>query len=237
MEKLYLPEPDQNNGIIEQFEGYYRLEDLKLEDALARKKLPNEYLGAGQGVAAHTQIIKQADVVMMLHRFGSEYSSSTKRANWEFYEPRTEHGSSLSACAYAMVATECDKTDAAYPYFLKTACVDLDANYDPISAPVILASTPGSWHDGLEVDVCGNIYVAEYNNRAMYRISPGGIVSTYFAPSDTSLYGHGVVFGTGEGPFDEMSMYIPQPYNGDTVSVIETGVPYRTYTGPVINQP
>jgi len=115
--------------------------------------------------------------------------------------------------------------------------VDLDANFDPISAPTVFASTPGSWHDGLEVDVCGNLYVAEYNNRAMYRISPSGSVTTYFAPANTALYGHGVVFGNGEGPFDEMSMYIPQPYNGDTVSVIETGVPYRTYTGPVINQP
>lgn len=115
--------------------------------------------------------------------------------------------------------------------------VDLDANYDPIAAPRVFASTPNTWHDGLEVDVCGNLYVAEYYERAMYRISPSGSVTEYFSPSDTSLYGHGVVFGNGEGPFDQMSMYIPQPYNGDTVSVIETGVPYRTYTGPVINQP
>jgi len=115
--------------------------------------------------------------------------------------------------------------------------IDLDANYDPVGNPRLFASTPGSWHDGLAVDVCGNLYVAEYNNRAMYRISPAGFVSTLFIPGDLSLYGHGVVFGTGVGPFSETALYIPQPYNGDTVAEVEIGVPYRTYAGPVINAP
>jgi streptogramin lyase len=114
---------------------------------------------------------------------------------------------------------------------------DLDANYDPVGNPRLLASTPGSWHDGLRVDICGNLYVAEYVNRAMYRISPSGAVSTLFIPPDSSWYGHGLVFGNGAGPFRETALYIPQPYNNDTVAEVEIGVPYRTYTGPVINGP
>ena len=35
-------------------------------------------------------------------------SKEIKRANWEFYEPYTEHGSSLSACAYGIVAAGMD---------------------------------------------------------------------------------------------------------------------------------
>jgi hypothetical protein len=119
----------------------------------------------------------------------------------------------------------------------KVYVLDLDANYDPVGNASVFATTPGSWHDGLAVDVCGNVYVAEYNNRAMYRISPGGFVATLFAPSDTSKYGHGLVFGKAVGPFSETALYIPQPYNGDTVAYVEIGVPYRTYTGPVINAP
>lgn len=53
-------------------------------------------------MASHTQIIKQADVVTMLNLFSREYDTSVLRANWEYYEPRTEHGSSLSAGMYAM---------------------------------------------------------------------------------------------------------------------------------------
>ena len=72
---------------------------------------PNEYLGAGQGLAVPTKVIKQADVVMMLNLFRTRFTAKIKKANWEYYEPRTEHGSSLSACAYAMVATEFNNLD------------------------------------------------------------------------------------------------------------------------------
>jgi trehalose/maltose hydrolase-like predicted phosphorylase len=37
---------------------------------------PNEYLGAGQGLAVPTKIIKQADVVMMLNLFRTRFSST-----------------------------------------------------------------------------------------------------------------------------------------------------------------
>ncbi len=148
--QLYLPQPDASTGIIEQFDGYYQLEDASLEQVKSRKILPNEYLGAGQGVAAHTRIIKQADVVMMLHHFKSEFDADILRANWEYYEPRTEHGSSLSACAYAIVAAACGKVDWAYRYFLKTAKVDLEANYKMYAGTTFIggshpAANGGSW--------------------------------------------------------------------------------------------
>jgi len=148
--KLYQPSPDPETGVIEQFDGYFKLEDASVEEVKSRKLLPNEYLGAGQGVAAHTQVIKQADVVMMMHRFRNDFDIPTKFANWNYYEPRTEHGSSLSACAYAMVAIECGKVEQAYPYFLKTARVDLDANYKMYAGTTFIggshpAANGGSW--------------------------------------------------------------------------------------------
>lgn len=126
---LYVPKPDPETGVIEQFDDYFRLEDAPVEVVKARKIHPNEYLGGGQGVAVQTQVIKQADVVMMLNLFKERFSKKVKKANWEFYEPRTEHGSSLSACAYAMVAADIGKLDWAYKYFLNTAKIDLEAKY------------------------------------------------------------------------------------------------------------
>jgi kojibiose phosphorylase len=128
-EQLFLPEPDSRTGVIEQFDGYNRLRDATVAELNAKKLHPNEYLGAGQGLAVETKVIKQADVVMMLNLFKARFSTEVKRANWEYYEPFTEHGSSLSACAYAMVATEFGNLDFAYQYFLRTAKIDLEAKY------------------------------------------------------------------------------------------------------------
>ncbi|WPJ94900.1 glycosyl hydrolase family 65 protein [Coraliomargarita algicola] len=123
--KLYVPTPDATSEVIPQFDAYESLEDVSL-DALKQRVLdPNEYWGGGNGLATTTKILKQADVLLMLHLFKQEYTREVLRKNWEYYEPRTEHGSSLSACAYAMVAAEIGKADWAYDYFMKTATVDL----------------------------------------------------------------------------------------------------------------
>jgi nigerose phosphorylase len=149
-EKLYLPQPDKETGVIEQFDAYYKLEDATVEDVKSRVIHPNEYLGAGQGVAVQTQVIKQADAIMMLNLFKEHYSHEVKKANWEFYEPRTEHGSSLSACAYALVAADIGKSEWAYKYFLKTAKLDLEAKYKVYVGTIFMggshpAANGGAW--------------------------------------------------------------------------------------------
>jgi kojibiose phosphorylase len=147
---IYVPEPDPESGLIEQFDGYFNLKDVPVEEVKAQRIHPDEYLGAGQGLAVPTQVIKQADVVMMLNLFKDRYATAVKKANWDYYEPRTEHGSSLSACAYAMVAAECGDLDVAYQYFLKTAKLDLDAKYKVYVGTVFMggshpAANGGAW--------------------------------------------------------------------------------------------
>lgn len=125
LQQLYVPQPDPDNLLIEQFDGYYRLEEVTLADLKSRVINHNEYLGGGNGLATTTRILKQADVVLMLNLFKDKYSKEVKQANWEFYEPRTEHGSSLSPCIYALVAADIGLPDWGYPYFMRTATVDL----------------------------------------------------------------------------------------------------------------
>ena len=124
-EKLYVAEPDPKTGVIPQFDRYFTLEDVSLSDLNARKKHPHEYFGGGEGLAVWTQILKQADVVLTLSTFADRYSTQVKKDNWKYYEPRTEHGSSLSACSYAIVAAEIGEMDFAYRYFMKTATIDI----------------------------------------------------------------------------------------------------------------
>lgn len=123
--KIHLPQPAPETNVIEQFDGYLKLEDCSLQEVRSRILNPAEYLGGGSGLATTTRILKQADTVLLLHLLGERFSKEVKRANWDFYEPRTEHGSSLSACVYALVAAETGRMDFAYKYFLKTATVDL----------------------------------------------------------------------------------------------------------------
>ncbi len=147
---LYVPQPAPDTGVIEQFDGFFQLKDCSIAEVKAQMVHPNEYLGAAQGLAVPTQVIKQADVVMMLNLFKTRFSAGIKQANWTYYEPRTEHGSSLSACAYAMVATEFGNLDFAYKYFLKTAKIDLEAKYKVYVGTIFMggshpAANGGAW--------------------------------------------------------------------------------------------
>lgn len=121
---LYIPSPNSQK-LIPQFDGYFSLRDATPGILRPLLKDPREYWGGGHGVASDTQVIKQADVVAMLELFHEEYSPDILQANWEYYEPRTEHGSSLSSCMYAMLACRFGRADLAYPYFLKSACAEI----------------------------------------------------------------------------------------------------------------
>lgn len=121
---LYQPSPNKD-GVIEQFDGYLQLEDATLSEVRSRILHEKEYWGGAYGVAAHTQIIKQADVVTMLNLFANEYTEDVLKANLDYYEPRTEHGSSLSACMYGMLMCKMNQPNRAYPFFLKSASADL----------------------------------------------------------------------------------------------------------------
>ncbi len=123
-EKIYIPQPDEN-GIIEQFEGYSQLEDVTVKEVEERLLHEKEYWGGAYGVASHTKVIKQADVVTWLNLFPEDFPEDTLKKNWDYYEPRTEHGSSLSACMYAILACRLGMPEKAYPFFLKSASADL----------------------------------------------------------------------------------------------------------------
>ena len=123
-EHMYVPQMNEN-GLIEQFDGYFGLEDASVEEVRSRLLDPKEYWGGAYGVAADTQVLKQADVVALLSMFREEYSVDVMRKNWEYYEPRTEHGSSLSACMYSLLSCYIGNPDDAYPLFMKSANADL----------------------------------------------------------------------------------------------------------------
>ncbi len=145
---IFQPDLVDPGAIIPQFDGYFKLNDIPLKTLLDRKLNPNEYLGGGNGLATTTQILKQGDVVLMLFLFNERYPLETKLANWEFYEPRTEHGSSLSACSYSLIASQIGKVDWAYKYFLKTATIDLTGEGKQYVGPLYIGGTHPAGNGG-----------------------------------------------------------------------------------------
>ncbi|MGA9278112.1 glycosyl hydrolase family 65 protein [Ilumatobacter sp.] len=130
-EKLYVPEPDADSLLIEQFDGFFALEDTTPEVLSERLIHPEEYWGWPNGVAVHTQVSKQPDVVQ-LFAVDPTYPLDVQRANYAFYEPRCAHGSSLSHSVHATVAArlasiEPDLIDQAVEYFMATATLDLES--------------------------------------------------------------------------------------------------------------
>lgn len=124
LERLPAPRPDED-GIIPQFDGYRRLEDTTPDVVRTRLLDPKEYWGGAYGVAAETQVIKQADVIALMALKPELFTRDIIKKNWLYYEPRTEHGSSLSTCMYGLTACECGMTDRAYEMFMRSAKADL----------------------------------------------------------------------------------------------------------------
>jgi len=137
--KIYI-QPIHPNGLIEQFDGYFMHRDIAKKELLDQKLHPHEYLG-GAGLAGDTQIIKQADVITMLYLFKDRYDQHIIRKNWAYYEPRTEHGSSLSASMYALTSCMIGNPSYAYPLFMKSASIDLTGESKHYAGGVYIGGT------------------------------------------------------------------------------------------------
>ena len=72
------------------------------------------------------QLIKQADVILLMFLLGDQFTLEEKRANFDYYEPKTTHDSSLSPAIYSIIAAELGYEEFAYNYFLQTVRLDLD---------------------------------------------------------------------------------------------------------------
>jgi trehalose/maltose hydrolase-like predicted phosphorylase len=144
--KIYIPRPVSDDSspcrnVIPQFDGYFLLENCSVSDVRKRLLNPKEYWGGANGVASQTQVIKQADIVLMLSVFDDEYTEQVKSANYTYYSQRTEHGSSLSSCMYGLLACRIGKKDDAYAFFKKTAETDLSGDSKQFAGLIYIGGT------------------------------------------------------------------------------------------------
>ena len=131
-------------GIVEQFDGYFSLKDYVItrHDRDGSPVLPQ---GVNFRNISRTQLIKQADVLIMMLLFPYAFSAEEKLANYLFYEQRTAHKSSLSHCTHAMMGLAVGERVNAYRYFMKTALFDLKNLHRNTDLGIHAAAVGGSW--------------------------------------------------------------------------------------------
>jgi maltose phosphorylase len=124
--KMRIPK-DERTGVYEQHDGYFDLPHVDLQH-FPPEQIPIYQHWAYIKIFRHN-IIKQPDVLNLMYFFSREYTREEKQANYEFYEARTIHESSLSPSMHAILAAELGKMDEAYTFFSYGARMDLD-NYN-----------------------------------------------------------------------------------------------------------
>jgi alpha,alpha-trehalose phosphorylase len=91
------------------------------------------------------QVVKQADLVLALHRRGDAFSDEEKARDFAYYERLTVRDSSLSASAQAVVAAEVGHMMLAYAYLRESALMDLDDLQHNTRNGLHIASLAGTW--------------------------------------------------------------------------------------------
>jgi kojibiose phosphorylase len=134
----------QSDGLIEEFEGYFDRRDVTITDR-DDHGMPLWPSAVMLKDVEETQLIKQADVVLLLYLLSDEFPLDVKQVNFDYYEPRTTHVSSLSITSYAILAKELGDTDKAYTYLHHAANSDLEEIHGNTDLGVHAAELGGTW--------------------------------------------------------------------------------------------
>lgn len=165
---------DPNTKLIEQADGFFKLEDINLADYEPRTKSMQTILSI-EG-ANRRQVLKQPDVLMLLYlmRESQEfpYSLEILEKNWNYYAPRTDitYGSSLGPAIHAILASDLGKADEAYQYFMQAAMVDIE-------------DVRGNAHEGIHGASAGGIWQAVVFGFGGIKLTAEGPVATAHLPS------------------------------------------------------
>jgi beta-phosphoglucomutase len=136
---------DPDTGLMQQFEGFFGLKRIDPEVIASTDRSMQVVLGI-EG-ANESQVIKQADVIMLLCLLRDEYDAQTWQTNWDTYMPITDHryGSSLGPSFHAWAACEMGRPDEGYEHFMLAARADLYDVRGNADDGIHAASAGGVW--------------------------------------------------------------------------------------------
>jgi len=138
---MYLPY-DENLGVHPQSEGFtaHQVWDFA---AMTPEQYP--LLHFPYFDLYRKQVVKQADLVLAMHRCPDAFTAEQKAANFAYYERLTVRDSSLSAGTQAVLAAETGHLGLAYDYLVEAALMDLDDLERNTRDGLHIAALAGSW--------------------------------------------------------------------------------------------
>ncbi len=192
---------DPAAGLYEEFAGYSKLEPLLIRDIAPQRPITADQL-LGPERVRRTQIVKQADVLMLHHLLPDEVEPGTLGANLDYYEPRTAHGSSLSPAVHAALFARAGRMDQALDALRIATSIDTNDLTRTGAGGVHLGTMGGVWQtlaygfaglrpcgDALTVDPClpkswGALELRiQFHGVALrLRVEPDAIVATASSP-------------------------------------------------------
>ena len=132
------------NQVIEQFDGYFRKKRVRITNwdenlipIVTKKISPRDY--------RKTQLVKQADVIMLLYLLSDVFSSQTKKQNYLYYIDRTIHKSSLSLPVYALMAIDTGDKSRASRFFNTALHTDIGNLHDNTNEGIHSACMGATW--------------------------------------------------------------------------------------------
>jgi maltose phosphorylase len=134
---------DRKRGLYEQHDGYFDLPEVDV------KHFPTSEIPVYQHwpylKIFRYNMIKQPDLLLLPLFFSHDYSIKSKRINYEYYEARTIHESSLSPGVHSILAAELGKEREAWDFFAYMARLDLDNYNRNTEQGLHVTSMSGAW--------------------------------------------------------------------------------------------
>ncbi len=134
---------DENLNIFLQQESYLDKEQILVKDLDPAERPINQHWSWDR--ILRSCFIKQADVLQGIFLFEDHFDIDTIRRNFDFYEPRTVHESSLSPCIHVVLAAKLGYDEKAYELYLRTSRLDLDDYNKEVHEGLHITSMAGTW--------------------------------------------------------------------------------------------
>ena len=115
---------DEKTKLYEQHDGFFDLPHIDI-NSIPEEEFPL-YAHWSYDRIYRNDMIKQPDVLMFMFLYSQDFTYEQKLANYEYYEPRCIHESSLSPSIHSIFACEINKLKEAKKFFEFATRLDLD---------------------------------------------------------------------------------------------------------------
>ena len=90
------------------------------------------------------QVLKQSDLVVLMYLLDDLFDGETKEKNYNYYEARTLHDSSLSKSTHSVLVNNLGLHETAYRFFTGASAIDLGEEMRSSNAGIHSASMRGT---------------------------------------------------------------------------------------------